>query len=255
MKCFLAAGCAVLTVLLQTSSGLSAAPKSVRLPKGRDSFFVENDLVYSRSLWLSSDGTYRQIDQDRSTSVEVDRGTWEQLADASVLLHSTYRGLRFRALLGGPLTLVLDSPEKIAALPAVSAAIHRLLANSEDIVFEAETAGELSVTPAVVSVDRHAETLRRDDLLSLAAQIDDTIRVEQTRTYLLTPMLLTNGPLLLILRGAVFSPEQIPAVCQDYHVPRGEAPPFYFAQTDAKTFANRVGRYWESRFPGEPLAP
>ena len=170
-------------------------------------------------------------------------------------MHSTYRGLRFRALLAGPLTVVLDSPGKLAALPEMAAAIRRLLETSEDVVFAAKTAAELNAPPAVASVDQRAETIRREDLLSLAAQIDDTIRTEQTRTYVLTPRKADNRPLLLVLRGAVFGPEQIASVCRDYQVPCGEAPPFYFAQTDARIFANRVGQYRELQFPGGPASP
>lgn len=250
MKAFVSAAAVALAVLWQASNGLSGTPSRLRLPKGRDIFFVENDLVSSRCLDLSHDGTYRQIDQDRTTSTEVDRGTWEQATDDTVLLHSTGRGLRFRALLAGPLTVVLDSPGKIAALPEVAAAIRRLLENWKDVVFTAKTAAELNSPPALVSVDRQAETIRREDLLSLALQIDNTVQTEQTRTYVLMPVRVVNRPLLLVLRDAVFGPEQISSVYRDYGVPHGAAPPFYFAQTDARTFASQVGRYREFQFPG-----
>ena len=255
MKPFVSVSLVALALLWPIDNSLVAAPDRLRLSKGRDSFFVENNLVYSRCLVLLHDGTYRQIDQDHTNSEEVDRGTWEQADDDTVLLHSTLRGLRFRALLVGPLTVVLDSPGKISALPEISAAILRLLATSEDAVFAASTAAELNSPPATMSVDRQVETFRREDLLALVAQIDDTVRTEQTRTYTLKPVAIANRPLLLVLRGAVFGPEQIAAVCRDYQVPRGEAPPFYFAQTDERTFANRVGHYRECQFPGGPARP
>ena len=243
MKPFLligAAGCA-----WPFWSGLTAqaATHPLLLSKSHDSFFAENDLAYSRYLRLSHDGSYQQINQDSTGSTEVDRGTWEQGADTSVLLHSEQRGLRFRALRSGPLTVVLDSPEKIAALPEVAAAIRRLLANSQDDVFEADAAHDLDASPATVSVDRQAETFSRNDLISLAAQSDEVYQTEQSHTYRLTQLRPTGRPLLLVLQGATFGPAQVEAVCRDYRAPRGEAPPFYFAQTDARTFASWVGRY------------
>ena len=243
------------TLLLWTVLSVQGKPPQRRLPKDRDSFFVENNLVYSRYLSLSHDGTYRQINQDRTGTAEVDRGRWEQGGDAVVLLHSEQRGLRFRAVRSGPLTVVLDSAGKIEALPQVAAAIRRLLETSQDDIFEADTAHDLSVAPAEVFVDRQAETFGRSDLVSLAAQSDDVYRTEQTRTYRLTPIHTDGGPPLLVLQWATFGPEQVEPVGREYHVASGEAPPFYFAQTDARTFANRVGHYQILQLPGGPSNP
>ena len=230
--------------------GLFAAlPTELALPKERDCFFVENDLVYSRFLQFSRDGSYRQIDQGTEETKEVDRGTWEQAEGSSVRLHSTFRGLRFRALRSGPLTVVLDSGDKVAALPEMARGARRLLAESQDAVFAASTAAELGVPPAVVEVDRRAETFRRDELIALAAQMDDASESERTRTYVLLPLRLPDHPLLLIQRGATFPAEQAGEVCRTYRVRRGQAPPFYFAQTTAAAYANRVGRWQELALP------
>ena len=228
---------------------------ALRLPTKQDCFFTENDLAYSRFLRLSRDGSYQQIDQNSTGSTEADRGTWEQEADAVVLLHAERRGLRFRAVRSGPLTVVLDSPDKIAALPEVAAAIRRLLAASQDDVFEADAAHDLGAPPAAVTVDRRAETFSRSDLVALAAQSDAVYQTEHTHTYRLTPLRPAGGPLLLVLQGATFGPDQVEAVRRDYHVPRGDAPPFYFAQTDARSFANRVGRYQAAEAPDGSSKP
>ncbi len=222
-------------------SGLGAPGGALRLPKGQDCFFVEDNFAYSRYLSLSHDGTYRQINQDADATVEADRGTWEQDARSVVLLHSTHRGLRFRALLSGPLTVVLDSPGKIDALPGVAEAIHRLLAGSEDAVFAAADAGELGGLPAVVSVDRGAEIFSRAEVSGLCAQIEQTVQTERTRTYQLTPVRVGGRPLVLVLQGAVFGPERVTEICREYRVPPGAAPPFYFARVDAREFARRAG--------------
>ena len=243
MRAFPRVNAAVCALCFWVNGGARGAALPPRLPKNRDLFFVENDLAYSRYLRLSRDGSFQQIDQDAAGSAEVDRGTWEQDADDTVLLHSERRGLRFHALRSGPLTVVLATPGAVAALPEVAGSVRRLLAGSQDVVFGAEAASELSAPPAVVAVDRQAETFGRNDLTALAAQCDEVYQSEQSHTYRLTPMRPTGGPLLIVLQGATFPPGQVEAVQRDYHVPRGEAPPFYFAQTDARTFANRVGRY------------
>ena len=250
MRAFLRVNAAVCALFFWVNGGLQGAALPPRLPKNRDLFFVENDLAYSRCLRLSRDGSFQQIDQDAAGSTEVDRGTWEQGADDAVLLHSERRGLRFHALRSGPLTVVLATPEAVAALPEIAGAIRRLLAVSQDDVFAAETASELSTPPGAVSVERQAESFGRNDLTALAAQCDEVYRAEQSHTYRLMLIRPVGGPLLIVLQGATFAPGQVEAVRRDYHVPRGEAPPFYFAQTDARTFANRVGRYEAAEIPG-----
>ena len=231
--------------LLWTCDVLQAAGVDPLLPKTRDSYFVENNLVYSRYLHLRQDGSYQQINQDHTGSAEADRGTWEQTQGGIVLLHSTRRGLRFRALLSGPMSVVLDRPDVMAALPQLAKAIEQLLNTSEDAVFESQAARDLSVAPATVAVDRQAETVQRNELEALAAQIEDTIQTEQTHTYRLTPVRPAGGPLLLILQDAVYEPAMVAQVKERYHVLAGGSPPFYFAQTEVQPFANRVGRWRE----------
>ena len=238
--------------LLWISGSLRAAGDDF-LPKNRDSYFVENNLVYSRYLHLLRDGSYQQINQDGQGSAETDRGRWEQTREGVVLLHSTRRGLRFRALLSGPMCLVLDGPEIMAALPRVAAAIRQLLATSEDAVFAAQAARDLSVPPATVAVRRQAEVVQRVELAALATQIEDTLQTEQTHTYRLNPLHPAGGPLLLVLQDAVFGPARLAQVGERYRVPRGGAPPFYFARTNERSFANRVGRWRE--LPPEDASP
>ena len=255
MKLLLWVGGAAVLLGPWLSRGVSGAQGGLRLPAGQDNFFVEDDLVYSRSLCISHDGTYRQINRDSAAAKEVDRGTWEQASDATVRLHSTYRGLRFRALLSGPLAVVLDSPEKIAALPEVAGAIRRLLAAAQDAVFAADTAREFGSAEAKVTVDRQAETFRREDLASLAAEIDDTIWTEESHTYVLSPVRPAGMPLLLVLKGAVYGVQEVARVAQEYKVKKGTAPPFYFAQTKPQTFANQVGNYQDLPVPVRPVYP
>lgn len=237
---------------------VSAAPSVhiLQLPKDRDNFFVEEDLAYRRALRLARDGTYQQFNQDATATLEADRGTWEQNPQAIVLLHSTTRGLRFRAVRSGPLTVTLGGTETLDALPGLAAAIRRLLADSEAAVFRPETAAELGAPPAAVTVDSAAESFRREDLTSLLAQLDRALETERTHTYRLTPLRLPGRPLLLVLQDAFFGPDRAEEVTREYHVQRGAAPPFYFAQTDAAVFARRfeIYRDLESQWPAMTTA-
>ena len=92
-------------------------------------------------------------------------------------------------------------------------------------------------------MDPQAESFRRADLETLARQIDDFTWSEQHRTYRLTPAKPAGLPTLLIQRDAVFQAGDFPRVRLEYHVPPGQAPPFYFAQVDAATFAREVGSW------------
>ncbi len=242
-------------IWLLTASLAGAAPSPI-LPRNQDAFFAEDNLVYSRYLSLARDGTYRQINQDRQTTVEADQGTWEQdPAGTAVSLHSTLRGLRFRALLSGPLSVVPDEVAKLDALPALAAVVRRALAASEAEVFAASHVTDLCVPPAAVAVDPRAETFSRVDLTGLLAQLDQAIRTEAMRTYRFLPVRLPGRPLLLVLQGATFGPERAAQTCREYGVGRGGAPPFYFAQVGAREFARRVGVWRELRFPGDPYEP
>lgn len=219
-----------------------------RLPVRRDAFFVENDLVYRRFLALMQDGAYRQINQDRTSCAEVDQGTWDQTPDGAVRLHSTRHALRFRALLAGPLSVVLDSQEKLDALPRMAAAIRRFLDETHDRVFAASTVDELG---AVISPG--VETFSREETQSLLQQVEDTAESERSGVYTFAAVKAAPGnAALLILRDAVFQATDLPRVRHDYPVKGDGPPPFYFAQVDARTFAREAGAWQAFHFPGEP---
>jgi hypothetical protein len=222
-------------------------------------FFIQDNLVYSRLLDLEPGGIYRQIDVDRSASAETDRGTWEQDAHGAVLLHPARGSLRFRALTSGPLTIVLDRPGVLEMLPALAGAIRHFLAGTEDEVLASKdvaeilaAAGALGAPPAsALAIDPKAETFSRPDLISLAHQIDDLIWSERTNTYILAPVP-NAAPPLLALMDARFQAQDLPAVRQEYRIKPGDAPPFYFARVDARTFARQAGRWQVLVLPGQP---
>jgi hypothetical protein len=229
-----------------------------RISPHEGAFFVQDNLVNRRLLDLEPGGAYRQIDVDRTSAVETDRGTWEQDAQGAILLHPTRDALRFRALTSGPLSVVLDRPGVLAALPALADTIRSFLAQSEDDVFAAAdlaqivAAAKSSGVPALaLSVDPKAETLSRLDLVSLTQQIDDLRWSERTNTYILSPVLATSPP-LLVLQDARFQARDLAEVRRAYHVARGQAPPFYFARVNAKTFAQRAGDWQALGWPGVP---
>ena len=231
-------------VLTAISAGTPAVP---RLPKKQDLFFIENDFAYQRFLLLARDGTYRQINRERTVAAEVDRGTWEQDATGTVLLHFTHGGLRFHTLLSGPLAITLDNPQNFAALPTAANAIRRWLALSSNTVFAADNAPELGIAPFFLTVDPKAESFRRADLESLARQMDDFVWSEQHRTFRLTPFKTPDGPVLLVQPGAVFQPADLERVQGEYKVAHGQPPPFYFAQVSPGTFAHEAGSWQEGR--------
>lgn len=230
----------------------TTARAEFRLPKNRDLYFIEDNLVYRRCLELMRDGAYRQIDKDRTSCREVDEGRWEQLPDGTVRLHALHHALRFRALLAGPLTVVLDSQAKLDALPALAAAARRFLTPTQDTIFAARTVEEYAGPPLTVAIDPHAETYRRDELFALLRQIDDAVSAERGGFYTFTPFKTPGAPLLLILQDAVFQADQLAKVRQECFVKPGAAPPFYFAQVDARTFVRDVGAWTVFRFPGGP---
>ncbi len=221
----------------------TAAPASLHLAHTRDAFFIENDFVYRRFLQLSHDGSYRQIDREHTASAEVDRGTWTQGTDGTVLLHFTRGGLRWHALLSGPLSITLDDPQKYGALPGAAAAIRRWLAQSGDDVFTPDDLHELRVSPLVIAVDPKAESFRRAELETLVQQIDDFAWSEQHQTFRLEIVQGPGLPILLSQHGAVFGRDDLARTQAEYRVPRGQAPPFYFAQVNAETFAREVGSW------------
>lgn len=216
-------------------------PAKLRLPKKRDAFFIENNFVYRRFLHLARDGTYSQINREGDTAAEVDRGTWSQEADGTVLLRFTRGGLRPHALLSGPLSIRLDDPQIFGALQGAADAIRHWLARSSDDVFAANGVREIPLAPVLVVFDPKAESVRRVDLESLARQIDDFAWSEQHRAYRLTLTKPVGLPALLIPRGATFDQTDLARVQREYPVSRGQPPPFYFVQVDAGTFAREAG--------------
>ena len=222
---------------------------ATHLPVGRDAYFVENNFVYRRFLALMHDGMYRQIDQERTHCAETDTGRWEQAADGTLRLHSTHHALRFRALLAGPLSVVLDSQEKLDGLPSLATAIRRFLDATGDAIFAAPTVADFD-GQHLVALDPTAETFPRADLQSLARQIDHAAAAERTDTFVFTPLKPAGSPLLLILQDAVFETGDLARVRSAYHVALNAAPPFYFTQVDAREFAREVGRWQEFRFVG-----
>ncbi len=240
---------AILTCFVLWSAALglasvrAAALANPRLAKNHDAFFIENDFVYRRFLQLTRDGSYYQINSEHTAAAEVDRGTWSQEADGTVLLHFTRGGLRWHALLSGPLSIRLDDPQIFGALPAVADAIRRWLAPSHDEVFASDSIHELATAPVAIAVDPKAESFRRTDLETLVRQIDDFAWSEQHRTFRLMLTKPAGFPALLIPRGAVFDLADLAWVQSEYHVPRGQAPPFYFVQVDAGTFAREAGSW------------
>ena len=243
---------ALLALLMPAGTVLAAAAKGFRLPAHRDAFFVENDLVYRRFLALMHDGAYRQINQDRTACAEVDQGTWDQTPDGVVRLHSTRHALRFRALTAGPLTVVLDSQEKLNALPRLAASIRRFLDSTQDGVFRTVAADELGADPASVAVGQGAETFSRDDVQSLLRQAEDTAASERTGVYPFMAVKPPGSTALLVLQDAVFQAADQARVRRDYPVKGNDAPPFFFAQVDARTFAREVGSWQAFHFLGEP---
>ena len=226
------------------------AGAAFHFPKDRDAYFIEDNLAYRRFLELRRDGAYLQINQDRTSCREVDEGTWEQAANGMVRLHSVHHALRFRALLAGPLTVVLDSQAKLDAMPSLAAAVRRFLASRGYMVFTPHTVDECNLSLAVVAIDPGAETYRRDELTALLQQLDDATATERTGVYILAPSKRPDMPALLILQDAVFQASEVARVCRDYRVKPGKVPPFYFAQVDAPTFVRNVGTWTAFHFLG-----
>jgi len=242
--------------LAALASTPDAAP--FRLPRQTDSFFIEDALVYKRLLHFERNGVYHEIDQDRWTSAETDRGTWEQDSHGAVLLHPTTRALRFRALFAGPLTVVLDRPEALPALPLLRDAIHAFLARSEDAVFARSGVDEMRVRPpgsgesiGLLSIDPHVETFARAELESLQSQLNDLLWSMATNTSILEPVRLGNCD-LLVLRGAVYQPPELARLRRERHLPAGQPPPFCFARVNAPAFVRAAGTYRPFHPAGSP---
>ncbi len=134
-------------------------------------------------------------------------------------------------------------------MPSLATAIRRFLDATGDAVFAARTVAEFDGR-RLVAMAPTAETFPRADLQSLVQQIDHAADAERTGAYTFTVLKTAGSPLLLILQDAVFQPGDIARVRSAYHVAPNAAPPFYFAQVDAREYAREVGRWQAFRFPG-----
>ena len=238
--------------LLETG-GICAVAANLRLSRASDTFFVEDDQVYVRALWFQKDGTYRQINRDRTISEEVDRGTWEQARSGEVALHPTNGMLSYRALSAGPLLVILGAQGQIDALPVLRAKIAGFLQTYQDEIFESSAAAELAATGASgaeaahedgvrVILPEQAETFSRSDLEDLLRSVDLWSRSRSSNTFVFDPAAPAGGsPLLLIQRGAVFSRAGLPTALAQ--AGSNKAPAFYFAQVSRRIFLRRVGTW------------
>jgi hypothetical protein len=249
---------ALLVLASPAHTAAAATPGTFRVSQRDGAFFIQDNLVNSRLLDLEPGGAYRQIDVQRNSAAETDRGTWEQDAHGAILLHPTRDALRFRALTSGPLSVVLDRPGVLPALPALARAVRAFLAHSEDDVFASADLGQIQTSAAssgapalALSIDPKAETFSRADLGALVHELDDLLWSERTNTYILSPVPNTS-PLLLVLQDARYQAPGLAAVRREYHVAAKQAPPFYFARVDAQTFAQRAGRWKVLAWPGAP---
>ncbi len=182
-----------------------------RLPKNRDSYLMEDDLVYARFLALARDGTYRQINRDARGSVEVDRGQWAQDASGVLRLHSSCHALRPRALRSGSLSVTVTDPEQLNALPRLVASVRRLLAEYTDGVFDAGTLAEVNVPGApTVRMDGGNATFDRADAVTLAVRASETWENERTDAYYLVPV--KSSDALFALPTSVFQAADLPQV-------------------------------------------
>lgn len=224
--------------LLALCSLASARAAPFRLPRGTDTYFIEDAGAYRRLLHFAPGAAYSEIDQDRTTNAETDRGAWEQDARGLILLHPVFHALRPRALVAGPLALVLDRPGALEAAPLLADSIRAFLGRNEAGVFAADDARELDVRPpgfdAPLSLVRTSSAFARADLESLLRQIDDLLWSLRMNTTILQPALV-GGQRVLILAGPVYQPPQ-----------------YGFAQVDARTFARTAGAYVPLRSLGHP---
>ena len=243
--------CVALALALPLSCEAGASPPDRwRLPADRDSYLMEDDLVYARFLLLARGGGYRQINRDERRSAEVDRGRWAQDADGVLRLRSTCRALRPRALRGGPLWIVAAAQEQIDALPPLLAALRRFLGTYPDRVFTAGSLAEINVAgAATVRADGGSATFDRADVTALAARIVEVLECERSGTYLLEPVKSASQP-LWALDGSAFGEADLPFVRRAYRVADAAPPPFYFTRIDAATYAHAVGRWQPLHLPG-----
>ena len=244
----------VLAGVLQIFSTGTVFAEPERLSKSTDSYFMEDDQVYARFLWFKADGTYRQINRDRTTAEEVDRGRWEQDANGEVSLHPTNGMLAFRAVSAGCLLVFLDTQSQIDSLPALHDRITALLQSYQDLVFARTALAEVNVSDrsgnessmddaATISLSEQCDIFSRNDLLKLLRDIEVWLKAKSNNTFIFdfVPSLL--APPLLVQRGAVFSKELLPNVRATHHLKPSEASPFYFSRITRQTFLVRAGSW------------
>jgi hypothetical protein len=217
---------------------LAALPLAFHLPRGTDSYFIEDAGAYRRLLHFSPGAAYSEIDQDRTTNAQTDRGAWEQDARGLILLHPVFHALRPRALVAGPLALVLDRPGALEALPILAEGIRAFLSGAQAGIFAADDARELDVRPpgfdAPLSFVQSSSAFARADLESLLRQIDDLLWSLRMNTTILQPARVGDRR-VLFLAGPLYQPPQ-----------------HGFAQVDERTFARTAGAYAPLRSLGHP---
>ena len=240
-----------LASLLAARTSAGAGPSAPwTLPRDREVYLMEDDLVYVRFLMLARDGTYSQINRDEHGSTEVDRGNWRQDAAGGVRLRSSCRALRPRAVFGGPLSVTLADERAFEGLPALLASVQRFLADNRDAVFGAETLPEVNAAGApVVHIDRAAASFERRDVVVLSFRLEAALAGERDAAYLLEPVK-TSPTAAFALQGSVFGPADLAGVRRNDQVAARAVPPFYFVRVEAKTYAREVGRWQPLHLPG-----
>ena len=241
----------VLAGLLVARTAAHAGPSTPwRLPRDREVYLMEDDLVYARFLRLARGGAYSQINRDEHGSTEGDRGRWDQDKTGTLRLHSTCRALRPRALSSAGLSVALTDAGAFDGLPRLLASMQHFLAVYPDTVFDAATMAEINQPGApTVHASRDAATFDRRDAAALVARIEAALAGERGATYLLEPVENVSTA-LFALQGSVFGAADLAGVRRAYRVADRTIPPFYFAWIDAKTYAAEVGRWQPLRLPG-----
>ena len=228
----------------------AAPPVGWRLPESRDSYLMEDDLVYARFVALARDGTYRQINRDARGSIEVDRGRWAQDAAGELRLRSSCHALRPRTLRSGPLSVTITSPEQIDALPRLVASVRYLLAEYADNVFDVGTLTEINIAGVPsVQMDGGSVTFDRADADRLATRASEALESERSGEYRLVPVRNSPSPLFTLPDNA-FQEADLADVRRLYKAGSRTAPPFYFARIDARKYVAEVGRLQPLHLPG-----
>ncbi len=230
----------------------SAAMAPVRLSRTADTYFMEDDQVYARFLWFRADGSYRQINRDRASSEEVDRGTWAQAASGEVSLQPTNGMLAYRALSAGPLLITLTTQRQIDGLGALRQRMAVFLEANQDVIFAGTALTDLdgssdagvksdSDDKAHIMIPGHTDTFNRNDLEDLLRQVDVWVLSKRTKRVLFDLVAPVGWPPLLLQRGAVFSGTRLPEASAEAAHSKG--PPFYFAQVSRRFFVREAGTW------------